>query len=188
MVLARCDCGTERKINLRQLTGGNSRSCGCYQSEVSSKTMTVHGMSFSREYRSWACMKDRVTNPNCPMFRHYGGRGITICDRWKDSFDLFYQDMGPRPAGTSIDRINNNLGYEPGNCRWATRSEQMDNTRRSIRISVDGEVVNFKKAIKLLKCRNETLHKVLDDNQVLFHGHSVVKVQYNTGIPPLPNC
>jgi hypothetical protein len=81
------------------------------------------------EYHSWAAMKDRCLNRNSTSYENYGARGITICDRWRNSFSAFQSDMGPRPPGTSLDRINNDLGYGPSNCRWATPTEQRANQR-----------------------------------------------------------
>jgi hypothetical protein len=87
-------------------------------------------MSKTREYRTWAGMIYRCTNPKNKSWSYYGGRGISVCDKWADSFDEFYKDMGNKPKGLSIDRINNDGNYEPGNCRWATRKEQVDNQRK----------------------------------------------------------
>ena len=88
-----------------------------------------HGMRSTSTYSSWANILQRCTNQNSQAYERYGGRGITVCDRWRNSFENFYADMGERPEGTSIDRINNDSNYEPGNCRWATSTEQNNNRR-----------------------------------------------------------
>jgi hypothetical protein len=90
---------------------------------------TTHNRSRTREYSSWLNLIQRCTNPKNPRYKHYGGRGITVCPEWRLSFEQFFKDMGPRPEGRSIDRINNDGNYEPGNCRWATAYEQNFNKR-----------------------------------------------------------
>lgn len=100
------------------------------------------GRHQSREYKAWAGMIRRCTTPKPSDRAYYAGRGITVCDRWRDSFVAFYEDMGPKPSpGHSLDRIDNERGYEPGNCRWATRTEQMRNTRGNRRITFQGETL-----------------------------------------------
>ena len=114
----------------QSVRNGWSKSCGCYQHEVQTK----HGMWKSTEYRVWAGMKQRCHNPACKHFLRYGGRGISVCQRWRDSFQDFLADVGRRPSMRhSLDRWPNNDGnYEPGNTRWATREEQRANTRSVI--------------------------------------------------------
>ncbi len=103
------------------------------------KQYTRHGRRHTPEYNVWANMKQRCLNPNHSRFKDYGGRGIKICDTWLRSFQLFYEDMGHRPVGTSLDRVNNHGNYEPSNCRWATQFEQRLNTRRNRFITVHNE-------------------------------------------------
>ncbi len=103
--------------------------------------MTRHGWNGTSEYYSWAMMKQRCLNPRAKNFSHYGARGITVCERWL-RFENFLADMGPKPApGYTIERNDNAGNYEPGNCRWATRAEQMRNTRRSVPIELNGVVM-----------------------------------------------
>ena len=136
-VWVRCDCGSPEKIvRLAQLRRGGTTSCGCYH-----RAIRLHGVStrhgdsrhgaIAAEYHCWTSMKSRCLNPSSTHFRHYGGRGIKICQRWLDSYEDFLADMGRRPSAKhSIDRYPDNDGdYEPGNCRWATHSQQMKNRR-----------------------------------------------------------
>lgn len=128
--LCRCDCGIEKIVSRNHLTRRSFRtlSCGCLNRDV----CTSHGYGSITdrrpEYEAWHAMKQRCLNPKHKSYHRYGGRGITICDRWRDSFEAFLADMGPRPsADLSIDRIDNDGNYEPSNCRWTTRQVQMSN-------------------------------------------------------------
>jgi hypothetical protein len=134
--VCRCDCGTEKIVRGSYLSEGSSRSCRCLIREKLAHLATKHGQATnargnnpSPEYRAWASMINRCERPTYRGFHRYGGRGITICDRWRSSFESFFEDMGKRPSGDhSLDRFPNNDGnYEPGNCRWATRKEQAAN-------------------------------------------------------------
>jgi hypothetical protein len=123
----RCDCGTVRQIDGHSLRRGRTRSCGCLRRERVVARSLTHGLSRTPEYTAWMAMKRRCGNPGRP---DYTGRGIKVCAEWKDSFEAFLEHMGPKPSPShSLDRINNDGNYEPGNCRWATRSVQNANQR-----------------------------------------------------------
>lgn len=129
--LCNCTCGTAVEVVAASLKKGETKSCGCLQKDTASKTFTKHGMSSSPEYKSWNAMKGRCYDSNHPKYKNYGGRGIIICERWLNSFENFYLDMGKRPKGTTIDRKDSDGNYEPNNCRWATLSTQSHNRKLS---------------------------------------------------------
>lgn len=130
-----CDCGKRKTIDGYNLRQGFSRSCGCRRKEFVDKNRSPNGegslrIKYGAEYAPWRMMKQRCYNSNHTYYHHYGGRGITVCFEWINSFQAFLKDMGTRPEGTSLDRINNDGNYEPGNCRWSTPKEQANNQRR----------------------------------------------------------
>ena len=130
--LFHCDCGKKKVICAGFAKRGKSKSCGCLQREVAKeigKNIKIHGMHGTRTHRSWMAMKNRCLNKNAERYNYYGGRGITICKEWL-KFENFYSDMGVRPQGKSIDRINNNGNYLKSNCKWSTPKEQANNRRR----------------------------------------------------------
>lgn len=127
-----CLCGNTTTVNSGNLVSGKTQSCGCLMREraalAASKTNRTHGLSKSIEYRIWNSMLGRCFNPNDRKYHRYGARGITVCERWRHSFPAFLADMGPRPSAEySLDRIENDKDYEPGNCRWATSKTQNRN-------------------------------------------------------------
>ena len=128
-----CACGNQRVVYLEKLRNGMIHSCGC----TKRPSMLRHGMYLSPTYHAWTAMKERCSNPTCKAFPNYGGRGIKVDDRWM-RFENFFADMGEKPAGLSIERIDNDGPYAPGNCRWATRTEQSRNTRRSRFVILNG--------------------------------------------------
>lgn len=135
--LCSCSCGNEITVRGCSLRSGNTTSCGCVHKAMVGKLNLKHGMKDSREYSSWQMMNDRCFNPNSTSWDRYGGRGINVCKEWGE-FSRFYEDMGPRPEGHTLERIDNSLGYSPDNCRWATISEQNRNTRRTRLVNIDG--------------------------------------------------
>lgn len=133
--LCKCDCGNQVVTRGNHLKSGHSKSCGC--------STIKHGHykdgKEAKIYKVWARMIDRCINPNNDYYKDYGGRGITVCEKWKGSFETFVKDMGETPRGKSIDRINNNEGYYKENCRWTTPKQQARNRRSNHQITHDGE-------------------------------------------------
>jgi hypothetical protein len=145
-LLCLCDCGEQCVVRRPNLLYGGSRSCGCLRAEISGARTRTHGMSKTAIYKVWCGMIERCENPLSTGYHKYGARGVRVCERWK-SFDLFYKDMGPRPTRKhSIDRVDNNGPYAPDNCRWATAEEQQSNTRKSVRVAVNGCLITAAEA------------------------------------------
>lgn len=131
-----CDCGNLVNVIGQNLRNGITKSCGCLNKELK----TTHGMFDSAEYKVWQGMQQRCNNDNDHSYCNYGGRGITVCERWLHSFENFLSDMGFKPSSEhSIDRIDNNGNYEPGNCRWATKEEQANNRRNNVMCIYNGK-------------------------------------------------
>lgn len=136
----RCQCGTVSDHVIVDLVRGKVKSCGC---QLLMRRTITHGASRGQirttEYHSWQAIKNRCGNPKTPAFSRYGGRGITVCDRWRESFEAFLEDVGLKPTpDMSIDRIDNNRGYEPGNVRWADAHTQNNNRRDTLLVTIDG--------------------------------------------------
>lgn len=134
--LCRCDCGGSVRVLAANLKKGNSTSCGCKRRESQFK----HGMSGTPQWHAWQAMRQRCENPNDPAYPNYGGRGIKVCDRWQE-FKNFVADMGLRPKGYELDRIDNDGPYSPENCRWVTSKANKHNKRTNTRITWEGETL-----------------------------------------------
>lgn len=149
----KCDCGVGKIIRAAYLNNGRIRSCGCLKLDAFNamkKGRIIHGQAVGRkygmarpssEYNTWASMIARCVNPNRPEYPRYGGRGIKVCDEWRFSFLTFLADMGPKPLGTSLDRLDNEKGYFKGNCAWRSAIEQGNNRRITVRLSFKGETL-----------------------------------------------
>ena len=167
----RCDCGTEKIVCGRALISGDTQSCGCFHKETAIK----HGMSSTPIYNTWSNLKNRCLNPNSNHFKNYGGRGITVCDEWKDDFQAFYAYVSKLPHfgedGYSLDRIDNNKGYEPDNVRWADRKTQNRNKRSNICVEYEGKKMTLADAAELSGIEHITLfyrYRAGDRDEYLF--------------------
>ena len=165
-----CKCGTKRIIFRSNLISGKTKSCGCAKSEIISRTKIKHGFAANssrkakRIYTIWGSMMNRCFNPSNHAYHNYGGRGITVCDRWKD-FENFLLDMGQPKDDQSIDRINNDGNYEPGNCRWSDNFEQMRNTSRTkltdeIASQIKSGKISMREVCEITGCSPSTYYAV----------------------------
>jgi hypothetical protein len=154
--VCQCDCGKIKDVVSSNLINGKTISCGCFKSEIITKRNTTHKKSKSSTYHIWSAMIQRCNNPKSKDYELYGGRGITVCDEWKD-FSKFIKDMGERPLKTTIDRINVNLGYFKGNCRWASNQEQSLNKRTNRMITYNGRTQTLSEWAKELNINRNTI-------------------------------
>lgn len=175
----KCDCGNERSVLGTSLCNGASTSCGCRQAEITAQRSLKHGQSprsgWTAEYRAWTEMVRRCTVPTCKSYKHYGGRGIVFCERWHD-FGNFFKDMGSKPSSAhSLERIDVNGNYEPSNCKWATRIEQMRNTTRNHTITVNGQQVCLAEAEEITGVKQDTIRARLrrgrSEAEAILAGH-----------------
>lgn len=157
-----CDCGNTAYHFVRVLRSGNTKSCGCLRVDAGRMKNFKHGHATRDEYGRptdttyaiWRSARARCFQPRNPAYKNYGGRGITMCESWRADYTAFLKDMGPRPPHLTIERIDVNRGYEPSNCRWATRAEQNINTRTNRWFVVDGQRIHLSQLARDLKvCR-----------------------------------
>lgn len=137
-----CECGNETRVSANHAKRGSIRSCGCIRFELKGQPMIRHGRRGTPEYKAWAEMLRRCYRPKCNRYYTHGARGIRVCERWQglNGFVNFFDDMGSRPTDRhSLDRIDNNGNYEPGNCRWATNEQQVRNSRKAHNLTFDGQ-------------------------------------------------
>lgn len=160
-----CECGNSKNVTSTGLKNGSTQSCGCLFLQVAAekgRAKFIHGMTNTSTYRSWCGAKSRCTNPKNAKFHAYGGRGISICKRWADSFEAFLEDMGPTPAkGMSLERLDVNGNYEPGNCCWATQREQQNNRRNNVIISLNGESLTMAEYCRKHSLNSDKVHQRL---------------------------
>jgi len=139
--LCTCECRATSVVSCSTLTSGNTKSCGCYKSQLQMVSKRKHGLHGTPEHKAWSHMNDRCNNPNSNSYHRYGGRGIKLI---YDDITMFLSDVGNRPTPNhSIDRIDNNGHYESGNCRWATKHEQANNTRNNRFMTLDGKTMTL---------------------------------------------
>jgi hypothetical protein len=142
--LCRCDCGTEKIIDGMNLRRGDSKSCGCLPRDKMVQRLTTHNRSRTKEYRIWIGILTRCYRENASGYKNYGGRGIKVCEVWRESFQAFFDDIGPMPTPQhTIERRNNDGDYEPTNCFWATRKEQGQNRRNNHLLTYNGETLSL---------------------------------------------
>lgn len=153
-----CTCGNTTIAHAHSLRSGRTQSCGCLHREQITQRNITHNMTKSPEYSSWHHIIDRCCNPADKGYKNYGGRGITICDKWRKSFKAFYDYIGSRPSPKhSIDRINNDGNYEPGNIRWASKKVQANNSRHNHHITINGKTKNIAQWAKTVGLNRGTL-------------------------------
>jgi hypothetical protein len=159
-VVVRCGCqeATEKVVRLCHLRSGHTTSCGCAQRVATKKSNTTHGLKKHALYHVWKDMLNRCQNLNCKTYHHYGGRGVEVCERWQ-SIENFIADMELTfKEGLTLDRKDNNQGYSPENCRWATRAEQNRNTRRNVNITLEGRTQCLEAWCKELGIKRSTVY------------------------------
>lgn len=158
--ICKCECGKEISVLHSNLTRGNSKSCGCLKHEKISQSNLIHGLRHSRIYSIWSNMHSRCHNPNTPRYSDYGGRGVGVCSEWGDFLEFHkWAILNGYSDELSIDRIDNNKGYSPDNCRWVTMSEQLNNRRNTVLITFNGKTQTIQQWSEELSIPYHTLRK-----------------------------
>lgn len=175
-LVLKCHCGKKFEVLKGSVLAGKTRSCGCYHDRVAkeriNKHNTKHGMTRTPEYSAWQAMLSRCNYKNNISYKYYGGRGIKVCDEWAKDFLAFYEHVGPRPTDRhSIDKIDNNGDYEPGNVRWATPKVQNNNKRTNRIIEVNGVKKSLSLWAEHMGLSSETLSRRIDK-------HGIKAIQY----------
>lgn len=178
--MCQCDCGNKKEIIKSSLLSGNTKSCGCMIKErlKKDKIHYKHGGTHTKLYNIWWKIIARCYNKNDKAYKNYGGRGIKMCNEWKNNYSAFKQwaEKNGYKEGLSIDRINNNEGYNPENCRWATKSEQANNRRTNIIVIYNDNKYTLKQVSKLLKIDYNKLHWAYTSNQLWKYGIEIEEV------------
>ncbi len=165
--LCQCTCGSQLAVDHYHLLSGHTSSCGCAKIERLISMNLTHGQSKSSEYKSWSEMKSRCLHTTHKHYKHYGGRGIQICDRWLNSFENFLSDMGRKPfPGLTLDRINVNGNYEPSNCRWLSKTAQQSNRRDTVKLTYSGETLSTSEWASRLGIPQSTLSRWISAEQM----------------------
>lgn len=154
-----CDCGNECQVRGSRLRSGDTKSCGCFQIEQSIKHAYIDGLSYHPLRKLYQNMISRCCNPNTKDYHNYGGRGITVCARWRESFANFLEDMGERPEGYTLDRIDNEGSYSPDNCRWASLLQQSNNKRSNRYLFYNGKNLTMKQWSTLMGVNKVTVSR-----------------------------
>lgn len=180
--LCRCDCGAEITCSGKNLRSGNTKSCGCLNSQKVSErnqSKTTHGMTNTATFTVWVNMKQRCTNPKHNSYHRYGGRGIKVCERWMHSFENFLADMGERPfPDAEIDRKDNDGGYEPDNCRWVTSEQNKNNRAVSRKITFDGKTQTISQWAQEIGCSRQALRHRIENG---WSAHDALTTPFNHG-------
>ena len=161
--LCKCDCGVYKEIDINTLKKGNTLSCGCYRLELIKNRTYRHGMSRTTEHHTWQCVLDRCCNEKSKLFPRYGGRGITVCDEWMNSFEKFFEDMGLKPDPKySLERVDNNGPYSKENCIWADSKTQSKNKSTSKYLEYDGKIMHLNDWAHIVGIHSDTLAQRFD--------------------------